>query len=327
MRRILRILELRYDPEPLRLVREHLLEPRRRANAIEVLDTLLDPPLRPLVMPFLDDVPYEERLRRAALMVPPPPEAVEFLRQHCRHPNPYVVLVAMDALARHGAPEAVDEALPALRHHEPLIREAGVLALELVERAAAVPRIRPLVHDPDPIVSRHAAAALARLDGTQPAEIPMYSTVEKILFLKSAHVFSRLSGEDLAPLARMAEVLAYGKGERVFTEGEMGDALFVIVRGKVTILHNGMPLATLGPGEAFGEMAVLDEVPRSATAVTEEETEVLAIGSEEFYEMLHEQVEIAEGIIRMLTHRLREADTTIEQLRRPGAAPAGSARG
>ncbi len=319
MRRILRILELRYDPEPLRLVREHLLEPRRRANAIEVLDTLLDPPLRPLVMPFLDDVPLEERVRRAALMVPPAPEAVDFLRQHCRHPNPYVVLVAMDALARHGAAQVAFEAAPALAHHEPLVREAGVLALEVVEGPAAAARIRALVHDPDPIVCRHAAAALARLDGTQPAEIPMYSTVEKILFLKSAHVFARLSGEDLAPLARMAEVLAFGKGERVFTEGEMGDALFVIVRGRVTILHNGMALATLGPGEAFGEMAVLDEVPRSATAVTEEETEVLAIGSEEFYEMLHEQVEIAEGIIRMLTHRLREADAAIEQLRRPDA--------
>ena len=320
MRRILRILELRYDPEPLRLVREHLLEPRRRANAIEVLDTVLDPPLRPLVIPFLDDVPVEERLKRAATLVPPPPEPAEFLRLHCRHPNPYVVLVALDALARRGAPQAVQEAGPALVHHEPLVREAGVLALEAVEGRAAAPRIRALIDDPDPVVARHAAAALARLDGTQPPEIPMYSTVEKILFLKSAPVFARLSGEDLAALARMAEVLAYGKGERVFTEGQMGDALFVIIRGRVAISHNGTKLAVLGAGEAFGEMAVLDEVPRSATADTEEETEVLAIGSEEFYEMLHEQVEIAEGIIRMLTHRLREADTTIEQLRRPAAA-------
>ena len=325
MRRILRILELRFDPEPLRLVRDHLLEPRRRANAIEVLDTVLDPPLRPLVMPFLDDVPPAERARRAAALVPPPPAPAEFLRLHCRHPNPYIVLVVMDALARRGAPEAAQEAGPALEHFEPLVREAGILALEKVERGAAVPRIRPLVHDPDPIVARHAAAALARLDGTQPAEIPMYSTVEKILFLKSAPVFSRLAGEDLAPLARMAEVLAYAKGERIFTEGEIGDALFVIVRGAVAISHEGTRLATLGAGEAFGEMAVLDEVPRGATAEAAEETEVLAIGSEEFYEMLHEQVEIAEGIIRMLTYRLREADATIEQLRRPDALAAGSA--
>ena len=60
-------------------------------------------------------------------------------------------------------------------------------------------------------------------------------------------------------------------------------------------------------------MAVLDEVPRSATATAAEETEVLRIGSEEFYEILHEQVEIAEGVIRMLTRRLREADVAVAE--------------
>lgn len=329
MRRILRILELRFDPEPLGLVREHLLEPSRRANSIEVLDTLLDPPLRPLVMPFLDDVSNAERIRKAGSFVPPPPEPAEFLRLHCRHTNPYVVHLALDALAKHGAPEAGQEAGPALEHPEPLVREAGIYALAAAEGRAAVPRLTPLLHDPDRVVAQHAAAVLARLDGAPQPEVPMYSTVEKILFLKSAPVFARLSGEDVAPLARMAEVVTFATGERIFTEGEMGDALYVVVRGKVRILRGRTTLATLGAGEAFGEMAVLDEVPRSATADAEEEVELLRIGSEEFYEMLHEQVEIAEGVIRMLTHRLREADSQIKEMRRSvmaGAALDGSGK-
>ncbi len=142
----------------------------------------------------------------------------------------------------------------------------------------------------------------------------MYATVEKILFLKSAPVFERVSGEDLAALARIAELETYAPGQPVFHEGEMGDALYVIVKGKVAIASGGEHLADLGPGEAFGEMAVLDEVPRSATATAGEETEVLRIGSEEFYEILHEQVEIAEGVIRMLTRRLRDADAAIQKL-------------
>jgi HEAT repeat protein len=324
MRRILRILELRYDPAPLALVREHLLEPKRRANSIEVLDTVLDPPLRPLVMPFLDDVPVEERLRHAAALIPPAPEPLAFIREHCHHPNPYVVMVALDALARHGATEAADEAVPALAHHEPLVREAAMYALAMVRGAAAAPLIQPLTTDPDPFVAAHAAAILARHGGAAQPEVPMYSTVEKVLFLKSAPVFSRLSGEDLAPLARMAEVCSFAKGERIFTEGEMGDALFVVVRGSVAIFRGHTKLAALGVGEAFGEMAVLEEVPRSATAEAEEETEVLRIGSEEFYEMLHEQVEIAEGVIRMLSNRLREADTQIKEMRRTSLASAPS---
>jgi len=320
MRRILRILELRYDPEPLRLVRDHLIEPKRRANAIEVLDTLLDPSLRPLVIPFLDDVSVEERLRKAGPLAPQPPEPVEFLRQHCRHPNPYVVLVALDALARCRPAEASQEAEPALAHHEPLVREAGIYALAAADGPRALELLRPLLGDPDHTVARHAATALAKLGGAPAPEVSMYSTVEKILFLKSAPVFAQLSGEDLAPLARMAEVQSFACGERIFTEGEMGDALYVVVRGSVAITRSQTRLASLGAGEAFGEMAVLDEVPRSATAEAVEETELLRIGSEEFYEMLHEQVEIAEGVIRMLTHRLREADSQIKEMRRTVAA-------
>ncbi len=151
----------------------------------------------------------------------------------------------------------------------------------------------------------------------------MYATVEKILFLKSAPVFERVSGEDLAALARVAELETYASGQPIFHEGELGDALFVIVKGSVVISSGGQHLADLRPGEAFGEMAVLDEVPRSATVTAQSEMQALRIGSDEFYEILHEQVEIAEGVIRMLTRRLREADATIQKLHaspRPASA-------
>jgi len=136
----------------------------------------------------------------------------------------------------------------------------------------------------------------------------MYSTVEKILFLKNAAVFAGVNGEDLAPLARIAEGEVYAPGAMLVREGEPGDALYIIVHGAVAVEHAGRRLARLGPGDSVGEMAVLDNAPRSATARAEEETEVLRIGSEEFYEILHEHVEIAEGVIRVLSQRLRRLD-------------------
>jgi ATP/ADP translocase/HEAT repeat protein len=317
-RRVLRLLELRYDRDAIALVRERLGDPACRANALEVLDTLLDAPLRPLVMTFMDDAPIHERLARAGALVPPPPPPAEFLRRHCRHPNPYVALLAFDALARRADPVGGEEGARALGHRDPLVREGAIRAVAAADPAGAAPLIRPLLDDADPTVARHARIALARLEGRASPEDAMYATVEKVLFLKSAPVFEHVSGEDLAPLARAAEVESYAPGETVFREGEMGDALFVIVRGRIRIESGGEPLATLGSGEAFGEMAVLDEAPRSATAVAETETEVLRIGSEEFYESLHEQVEIAEGVIRVLTRRLREADAVIQKLRPSG---------
>jgi len=314
VRRVLRILELRYDPEPMALVRERVLDPARRANALEVLDTLLDAPLRPLVMPFLDELPVRELLRKAGTLVPAAPPPPEFLRRHCRHPNPYVVLLALDALARRADPVGGDEGRRTLGHPDPLAREGALHAVAAADPAGAPALIRPLLTDPDPTVARHAARALARLEGRAIPEDPLYATVEKILFLKSAPVFERVSGEDLAALARVADVETFSAGQTVFREGDLGDALYVVVRGQVVISSGGERLALLGRGEAFGEMAILDESPRSATAVAAEETEVLRIGSEEFYEILHEQVEIAEGVIRMLTRRLREADAVIQQL-------------
>jgi ATP/ADP translocase/HEAT repeat protein len=319
VRRVLRILELRYDPEPLRLVRERILDPARRANAVEVLDTLLDAPLRPLVMPFLDDTPIRERLKNAGSLVPPPPPPRDFMRRHCRHPNPYVVLVALDALARREDPLGREEGEGAHAHPAPLVREGALHAVAAADPAGAATLLRPLLADPDPAVAQHAAITLARLAGRAGLEEPMYSTVEKILFLKSAPVFEHVSGEDLAALARVAEVETFAGAQEIFREGDIGDALYVIVRGRVRLVSGGEPLASLGPGEAIGEMAVLDEVPRTTTAVALEEVEALRIGSEEFYEILHEQVEIAEGVIRMLTRRLRAADATIQRLRRSAA--------
>ncbi len=322
IRRVLRALELRYSPAALRMVRQRLADPKRRANAIEVLDTLLDAPLRPLVMPFLDDRPIAERLKHAGSLVPPTPEPAEFLERLCRDRDPVVAYAALEALAGIRDPAGRDAGLRAITHDDPLVREGGIAAFAAVADAAAIERVlRPLVEDSDAVVARYARDTLSRAGKTAPApEAAMLSTVEKILFLKSAPVFARLSGEDLAPLARIAEPCSYSPGQKVFAEGEMGDALFVIVRGQVQIRRGSHAVATLGAGEAFGEMAVLDEVPRSADAVAMEETDLLRIGSEEFYELLHEQVEIAEGVIRMLTHRLRDADAAIKKMKESGAA-------
>jgi CRP-like cAMP-binding protein len=73
-----------------------------------------------------------------------------------------------------------------------------------------------------------------------------------------------------------------------------------------------LPLAVLGAREAFGEMAVLDTTPRSATVEALEDTEFLAVGSEEFYKVLREQGELAEAVIKMLSARLRKANEAAE---------------
>lgn len=306
-RRILRILELRYPPEPLRLVRERLDRGAKRGNALELLDNTIDATLRPLVMTFFDDAPVEQKLAEASL--PPPPSPLDFMRLQLAHPNPFVVMLALDALTQAREATAITEAKSLLQHADPLVREGAVRALAILSPDTSAELIRPLTGDADVVVARVASAALKDPSST---EAIVNSTVEKLLALRAAPVFAKLRSEDLAVLARVSEIESFDAGQTIFAEGEMGDALFVVVRGAVEIQHEGQKLATLGKGEAFGEMAVLDAGPRSATAVAATSTQALRIGSEAFYDVLHEQVEIAEGIIRVLSARLREANEALE---------------
>ncbi len=136
----------------------------------------------------------------------------------------------------------------------------------------------------------------------------MITTVEKVLFLKSIDLFRALPGEELAQIAEIAEELPMGAGDQVFGEGEPGDALYIVVEGKVKVFKGERKLAELGERECFGEMAVLDSEPRSASVVALSEVLLLKIGREEFREILSERPEIAVGIIKVLSRRLREAN-------------------
>jgi CRP/FNR family cyclic AMP-dependent transcriptional regulator len=104
-------------------------------------------------------------------------------------------------------------------------------------------------------------------------------------------------------------------GAVVFEEGDPGSRLYVIQSGQVRIVKRNGPrqvtLAQLGPGEFFGEMALLDRQPRSAAAVVDEPARVLELDEAAFERLVTERGEVALRILRRLSHRLREANRQI----------------
>ncbi len=134
----------------------------------------------------------------------------------------------------------------------------------------------------------------------------MITTVEKVLFLKSIDLFRALPSEELAQIAEIAEEQPLAKGDSVFGEGEPGDALYLIVEGKVKVHKGDKQLAQLGLRDVFGEMAVLDSEPRSASVTVVEDAVLLKIGRDDFRDILSERPEIAMGVMKVLTRRLRE---------------------
>jgi CRP-like cAMP-binding protein len=134
----------------------------------------------------------------------------------------------------------------------------------------------------------------------------MISTVEKVLFMKSIDLFRALPSEELAQIAEIAEEQPMTSGEQIFAEGEPGDALYLIVEGRVKVHKGEKELVRLGVRDVFGEMAVLDSEPRSASVTAVEDAVLLKIGRDDFRDILIERPEIAMGVMKVLTRRLRE---------------------
>jgi len=110
----------------------------------------------------------------------------------------------------------------------------------------------------------------------------------------------------------------FPKGTVLFREGETGKEMFVLQAGRVvitkTVRDTEKTLAVLGPGEFFGEMALISNKPRNATAVVEEASRLLVIDPKTFEGMVRGNSEIAVRMIKKLAERLGEADAQIENL-------------
>lgn len=140
---------------------------------------------------------------------------------------------------------------------------------------------------------------------------------DRLAQLRGIQLFSGLKEPALELLARIALEEKHARGTKIFHHGDPGDKLYLILEGKVRISREvpGMgeeALAILSPGQIFGEMALLDESPRSADAHVHESCKLLAIPRDGFDDLLflHKDLayEVLWSIVRLLLQRLRETN-------------------
>ena len=110
----------------------------------------------------------------------------------------------------------------------------------------------------------------------------MHDLFDRLMLLKRSPMFSMVSTDDLRVVAQALEMQEYFRGDRVFEVNQQGDYLYLLVSGRIGISIEQDPssrefIATLGPGECFGEMNLLDDLPRSATAQGLEDSTLLAL--------------------------------------------------
>jgi CRP/FNR family cyclic AMP-dependent transcriptional regulator len=121
-------------------------------------------------------------------------------------------------------------------------------------------------------------------------------------------LFSALDEAELAEVADVAGEIAFEPGTFIARQGQVETGFFLILRGRVRVVRSGDELAQLGPGEWFGELTVIDQMPRSASVIAIEPTTCLAIASWDLLRLIDTKPSIAVALLRELSSRLRRSD-------------------
>ena len=136
--------------------------------------------------------------------------------------------------------------------------------------------------------------------------------------LKKIPLFASLSEEDLKNLTGLLRRKQLGKGEFLFQQGDEGTALYIIVQGRIKISlsrrMDNVTLAILVPGECLGEMALLDELPRSADAIALEDSQLYVLNRKDFLSFLSNNPHTVYAILNSLSRRLRKTDDQLAEM-------------
>jgi HEAT repeat protein len=293
--RVLLWLALLCDADAVERVRDSMLldSPEQRAYALEVLETLVAPKLKPVVFALMEDLAPAQRLQRLSAHFPQmrvsgENRLHEIVTSQSPLYSPWVRTCALYGLTQQGQIEA--EPLRRILHgafERSLLHEMALWALAQI----------------DPITYRKQFHAQ---HGGH-----MLSIIEKVIILKSVSIFAETPPAVLAEVANLLEEVTLRPQQRLLTKGEPGRSLYLIVNGRVRVHDGEQTVNVLGPRTIVGEMAVLDLEPRLASVTALEDTLLLRLDQDALYDLMSDRVEVTRGIIRVLSGRLR---STVEEL-------------
>jgi len=146
----------------------------------------------------------------------------------------------------------------------------------------------------------------------------MAKIFDRILLLKNSTIFSEVAIEDLQVVAQALDTEFYVRGDRIFDINEQGDRMYMIHTGRIGISTNPDPeikeyVAILGSGEFFGEMNLLDDLPRSASAHVLDDSELYSIERGKMRNLIINYPELSFGMMKSLSMRLRNTNILLNQ--------------
>ena len=263
------------DPQAMELIRKslHGSDSETRAAALEALETLGNKELTREIMPLLED------------------ESHQTLGDH-----PSSSMNTLEELL-----SSTDEWVCALT----------IRTISESELRNFIPKLRELESDQRSLVAQSAHEVLIQFGEEKSMDtLQTISTLERILLLRDVPIFCDLSPEDLKQVADIAREQWFPDGAILCRAGEEGNAMYIIVSGKVRVQKdtdgNEKDLAIRGEGDFVGEMAIIESAPRMATLRALTELRVLVIDSDSFSAIIRDRPEVSISVMKTLSRRLRE---------------------
>lgn len=140
------------------------------------------------------------------------------------------------------------------------------------------------------------------------------SLEDKVQFLRHVNIFASTSREFLQSIATVLEGVEVKKQQNIFRKGDPGDSMYIITQGLVRIHDGNHVLSRLGINDVFGEYALIDDEPRSASVTAEETSYFLRLSRSDFEQLLEKNPGLANGILRVLIRRMRNMNELEEKL-------------
>ncbi|KPK30065.1 MAG: hypothetical protein AMK69_04495 [Nitrospira bacterium SG8_3] len=286
---ILRVLATQDQSGRMRIVWRGIYsaDSRQKSNAIEALEDLVGHSLSKTMLPLVEDLSASECLAigRKNFDLPDFDSNAALLYQHLLAKYDWVtVVLALYLIGRQGFDG---------------VKKGIVEDLANADNPYIQQMAQGLVSGKSTHVHREEA------DMETSSSIP-----DKILRLRGIQIFEGLSVSELAAIASVTEEVVHPLGTVVIKEGETGETMYMIIEGEVSVNKSQeggsqIELDRILAGDYFGEMALFEDVVRSATIRTEEETRLLVLHKQEFTEIVREYPQIALHICRILSQRIR----------------------
>jgi len=199
--------------------------------------------------------------------------------------------------------------------------------------AATVAALSPHLRSPSPLVRESAFAILARLASQQPmlyqqvnathqtldsllmshtATTSHISAAERVAVLQQTALFAETPENVLSSIVPIMHEVSFVGGQQIFAKGDLGASLFIVYEGQVGVFNGAQQLATFSKGDFFGELALLDAEPRSASAVAQNAATVFRLDQEDFYDVMEERPEVLRNIMKVLCQRLRRQNEALQ---------------